>query len=114
MSDVLQKAHAFVGTSFVEIYQNCIVYNEDVFASFTDRKNAANTQLHVRHGEPMLFGDNSDMGIRFDPVNRSAVPGRSGRHLSTAFCQLRGGVLCTSPLGHATHEERQRLHQGTE
>ena len=66
MSDVLQQAHAFVGTSFVEIFQNCIVYNEDVFASFTERKTAADTQLHVKHGEPMLFGENNDKGIRFN------------------------------------------------
>ena len=66
MSDVLQQAHAFTGTSFVEIFQNCIVYNEDVFADFTERKNAANTQIHLRHGEPMLFGENSDKGIRFN------------------------------------------------
>jgi 2-oxoglutarate ferredoxin oxidoreductase subunit beta len=63
MSDVLKQAHAFQGTSFTEIFQNCIVYNEDVFASFTDRKNAANTQLHLKHGEPMLFGENNDKGI---------------------------------------------------
>ncbi len=66
MSDVLQQAHAFVGTSFVEIFQNCIVYNEDVFANFTERKTAANSQLHVKHGEPMLFGDDNDKGIRFN------------------------------------------------
>lgn len=66
MSDVLQQAHAFVGTSFVEIFQNCIVYNEDVFANFTERKTAANTQLHLRHGEPMLFGENKGKGIRFN------------------------------------------------
>jgi len=64
MGHVLQQAHAFQGTAFVEIFQNCIVYNEDVFASFTDRKDAANTQLHLRHGEPMLFGDNK--GLRFN------------------------------------------------
>ncbi len=67
MSDVLQQAHAFVGTSFVEIFQNCIVYNEDVFADFTERKTAANTQLHLKHGEPMLFGKDNDKGIRFNP-----------------------------------------------
>jgi len=67
MSDVLQQAHAFVGTSFVEIFQNCIVYNEDVFANFTERKTAANTQLHLKHGEPMLFGKDNDKGIRFNP-----------------------------------------------
>jgi len=63
MGDVLQQAHAFQGTSLIEIFQNCIVYNEDVFASFTDRKNAANTQLHLKHGEPMLFGENNGKGI---------------------------------------------------
>ena len=66
MSNVLQQAHAFVGTSFVEIFQNCIVYNEDVFADFTERKTAANTQLHLKHGEPMLFGANNGKGIRFN------------------------------------------------
>ena len=63
---MLQQAHAFIGASFVEIFQNCIVYNEDVFANFTDRKDAANTQLHVKHGEPMLFGENNGKGIRFN------------------------------------------------
>jgi 2-oxoglutarate ferredoxin oxidoreductase subunit beta len=63
MSDVLKQAHAFQGTSLTEIFQNCIVYNEDVFASFTDRKNAANTQLHLKHGEPMLLGENNGKGI---------------------------------------------------
>ncbi|MGI9234421.1 MAG: 2-oxoacid:ferredoxin oxidoreductase subunit beta, partial [Woeseiaceae bacterium] len=67
MTHVLKEAHAFDGASLVEIFQNCIVYNEDVFADFTDRKNAANTQLHLRHGEPMLFGDDDNKGIRFNP-----------------------------------------------
>ena len=66
LGEVLQQAHAFGGASFTEIFQNCIVYNEDVFAPFTERKNAAQTQLHLRHGEPMLFGTNKDHGIRFN------------------------------------------------
>jgi 2-oxoglutarate ferredoxin oxidoreductase subunit beta len=66
MSDVLQQMHAFEGAALVEIFQNCIVYNEDVFASFTDRENAANAQLHLRHGEPMLFGEHNGKGIRFN------------------------------------------------
>ncbi len=66
LGDVLQQAHAFGGASFTEIFQNCIVYNEDVFASFTARKNAAQTQLHLKHGEPMLFGEKSHQGIRFN------------------------------------------------
>ena len=64
--DVLKEAHAFEGAALIEIFQNCIVYNEDVFANFTDRKNAADTQLRLRHGEPMLFGTANEHGIRFD------------------------------------------------
>ena len=67
LGNVLRQAHAFDGASFTEIFQNCIVYNEDVFAAFTERKNAAETQLHLKHGEPMLFGENSGKGIRFNP-----------------------------------------------
>jgi len=66
LSTVLKQAHAFQGASLVEIFQNCIVYNVDVFASFTDRKNAANTQLHLKHGEPMLFGENNGKGIHLN------------------------------------------------
>ena len=67
MADVLQQAHAFRGTALIEIFQNCIVYNEDVFASFTDRKLAADMQLHLHHGKPMLFGENNEKGISFNP-----------------------------------------------
>jgi 2-oxoglutarate ferredoxin oxidoreductase subunit beta len=65
MGHVLEAVHGFQGAAFVEIFQNCIVYNQDVFADFTDRKTATATQLHLRHGEPMLFGDGK--GIRFNP-----------------------------------------------
>ena len=49
-----------------EIFQNCIVYNEDVFADFTDRKSAADTQLRLKHGQPMLFGADNEKGMHFN------------------------------------------------
>jgi 2-oxoglutarate/2-oxoacid ferredoxin oxidoreductase subunit beta len=61
LPDVLKAAHAHKGASFVEIFQNCIVYNDDVFAGFTDKGNAHH-QLWLTHGEPMLFG-NAKAGI---------------------------------------------------
>lgn len=66
LGQVLQAAHAFDGAAMTEIFQNCIVYNEDVFAAFTDRKSAADTQLRLVHGEPMLFGADNDKGISFN------------------------------------------------
>jgi 2-oxoglutarate ferredoxin oxidoreductase subunit beta len=82
LGEVLQQAHAYEGASFTEIFQNCIVYNEDVFADFTDRKHAVETQLHLRHGEPMVFGEDDSKGIRFNPdtyalevIDTAAAPG---------------------------------------
>jgi 2-oxoglutarate ferredoxin oxidoreductase subunit beta len=82
MADVLQQAHAFRGTALIEIFQNCIVYNEDVFANFTDRKLAADMQLHLHHGKPMLFGKSNEKGMCFNPetwsldvIDATASPG---------------------------------------
>jgi 2-oxoglutarate/2-oxoacid ferredoxin oxidoreductase subunit beta len=64
---VLEAAHAFDGAAFVEIFQNCIVYNDNVFGEFTDKAHAVDGQIHVKHGEPLVFGKDGSRGLRFDP-----------------------------------------------
>jgi 2-oxoglutarate ferredoxin oxidoreductase subunit beta len=64
---VLKAAHGHKGTSFVEIFQNCIVYNDEVFAPFTRREVAADAQIHAEHGKPLLFGAERSRGIRLKP-----------------------------------------------
>ncbi|MDP6872063.1 MAG: 2-oxoacid:ferredoxin oxidoreductase subunit beta [Alphaproteobacteria bacterium] len=67
MPGVLQRAHAHEGASFVEIYTNCIVYNDGAFGSFSEKTNAADGELVLEHGEPMIFGQDRDKGIRMKP-----------------------------------------------
>jgi 2-oxoglutarate ferredoxin oxidoreductase subunit beta len=62
--DVLKAAHRHKGTSFVEIFQNCIVYNADVFAGFTEKANQ-NHQVWLEDGKPMLF-DAGTKGLALD------------------------------------------------
>src|SRR5579862_4552756 len=62
---VLKAAHAHKGASFIEIYQNCIVYNDDVFANFTEKKVAAENQIWVEHGQPALFAGGTK-GLHLD------------------------------------------------
>jgi 2-oxoglutarate/2-oxoacid ferredoxin oxidoreductase subunit beta len=69
--DVLKRAHANRGASFVEIFQNCLVFNDGVFDDFTDRAVAEARQLHVVHGQPLLFGKGRQQGLRFDPSSIS-------------------------------------------
>jgi 2-oxoglutarate ferredoxin oxidoreductase subunit beta len=71
LGTVLKAAHAFPGASFVEIFQNCIVYNDGVYNSFTDKDKAADAQVHCKHGEPLLFGENGSKGLAFDAKSMS-------------------------------------------
>ncbi len=52
---ILKRAHENKGTSFVEIYQNCAVFNDAAFEKYSDKKTQPYTAVWVKHGEPMLF-----------------------------------------------------------
>ncbi len=62
----MKRAREHRGTSFVEILQNCIVYNADIFADVTDKKVAGDAQIHLEHGAPLVFGKDGDKGLIFD------------------------------------------------
>ena len=64
---LLQEAKENKGASFVEILQNCIVYNDGVYSSFTDKANAADGQILCEHGKPLLFGKENEKGLRMTP-----------------------------------------------
>ncbi|MGH7700592.1 MAG: 2-oxoacid:ferredoxin oxidoreductase subunit beta [Gemmatimonadales bacterium] len=64
---VLTRAHAHRGASFVEVVQNCVVFNDGVFEHFTAKEAAPDAQLHLEHGKPLLFGKNREKGLRLVP-----------------------------------------------
>ncbi|HTN14250.1 MAG TPA: 2-oxoacid:ferredoxin oxidoreductase subunit beta [Sphingomonadaceae bacterium] len=62
LPDVLKAAHAHQGAAFIEIFQNCIVYNKDVFNDFAAPKGGEDRQLWLQDGQPLLFS-NGTKGI---------------------------------------------------
>ncbi len=64
LQDVIKRAHAHQGTSFVEIMQNCNIFNDGAFAALTEKETKSDTQLVLEHGKPLVFGKNRDRGIR--------------------------------------------------
>ena len=66
LSATFKRARSFPGTSFVEIFQNCIVYNDKVFSEFTERDKVPEFQVMAIHGEPLLFGTEKNKGLRFN------------------------------------------------
>jgi 2-oxoglutarate ferredoxin oxidoreductase subunit beta len=67
LGDVLRRAAKHVGTAFTEIYQNCNVFNDGAFDSFTDKAVKADRQVRVEHGKPLVFGAQSNKGLRVNP-----------------------------------------------
>ncbi len=64
LSMVLKRAAEHRGTSFVEVYQNCNVFNDGAFDYATSRDTKAETTLELEHGKPLIFGKLRDRGIR--------------------------------------------------
>lgn len=63
MMDTFRAAHAHRGASFVEILQNCNVFNDDAFAPVTARKSRAEMMIDLHHGEPIRFGQDGHAGV---------------------------------------------------
>ena len=74
MPGLLIEAKEHKGTAFVEILQNCIVYNKDVFDDVAAKKTAADTQVVARHGEPLIYGKDQDKGLVLNPATLTLEP----------------------------------------
>ena len=66
MQSMIKRSHAHKGTSFMEIYQNCNIFNDGAFLAQTDRDQKAETVLILENGQPMIFGKEKDKGVRLD------------------------------------------------
>jgi 2-oxoglutarate ferredoxin oxidoreductase subunit beta len=63
LSAVVKASHAHKGTGFVEILQNCPIYNDGVFEQVKDKKLAQDFRVEAVHGEPLLFGKEKEKAI---------------------------------------------------
>lgn len=73
LQQMLLRASGHVGTSFLEIYQNCNIFNDGAFFTFTDKDTKPNHALFVEHGEPLIFGAERDKGVRLDGARPEVV-----------------------------------------
>jgi CBS domain-containing protein len=73
MAEVLKRAAEHKGTSFVEIYQNCVIFNDKTWQYATDAKVKDENVLELEHGKPMIFGKDRDKGIRLNGLDPEVV-----------------------------------------
>ncbi|MGH9364705.1 MAG: 2-oxoacid:ferredoxin oxidoreductase subunit beta [Thermoanaerobaculia bacterium] len=67
LQQVLRRAAEHKGTAFVEIYQNCNVFNDGAWESVTDKASKSDRLLVLEHGKPLIFGKERKRGIRMRP-----------------------------------------------
>jgi 2-oxoglutarate ferredoxin oxidoreductase subunit beta len=64
--EILRRAARHNGTAFIEIYQDCNVYNHDAFGYASDRHVKGDHVVYLEHGQPLIFGRNNEKGIRLN------------------------------------------------
>jgi 2-oxoglutarate ferredoxin oxidoreductase subunit beta len=114
LTSVLTAAAEHRGTSLVEIYQNCPIFNDGAFDSLKDRDSAAESIIPLEHGQPIRFGadgrrgvvrDRATGGVRIveDPADEDVlVHDAHAQDPTTAFALSRltdAGVLAHAPIG---------------
>ena len=79
LSQVIGAGHAHKGTAFIEILQNCPIYNDGIFEPVKDRQTAPDFRVEVEHGKPVVFGKENEKAIRLNRENLTleVVPANS-------------------------------------
>ncbi len=73
LQGILKRAHAHAGTSFIEIYQNCNIFNHGAFFAYTEKDSKPRHALYLEHDRPLTFGENHELGIRLDGMRPQVV-----------------------------------------
>jgi 2-oxoglutarate ferredoxin oxidoreductase subunit beta len=114
LTQVLSAAAAHRGTAFVEIYQNCPIFNDGAFDAIKDNESKADAIIPLVHGEPIRFGNEGQRGVVRDPATGGVrivddpdpadvlVHDAHASDPTTAFALSRltdAGVLAHAPIG---------------
>jgi len=80
MQGILKRAYQHKGTSFVEIYQNCPVFNDGTFFAYSDKETKKEAAIFLEHGKPLIFGNNEGKGIRLEGLTPVIVDMNDGKY----------------------------------
>lgn len=82
MVETFKAAHAHQGVSFIEIFQNCVIFNDKAFDNVVGKENRNDQVITLEEGKPLLFGKEKNKGIRINGLSPQAVEvGEGGAEL---------------------------------
>lgn len=80
LQEMISRAHKHTGSSFLEIFQNCNIYNDGAYLLYTEKDTKPENVVYLEHGEPLVFGKDHDKGIKLDGFRPVVVSLRDGKH----------------------------------
>ncbi len=80
LQQMIRRGHEHKGQAFVEVYQNCPVFNDGTFSAYMEKESKKEETLFVEHGQPLIFGSNNEKGIRLDGVHPEVVRLDEGKY----------------------------------
>ncbi len=80
LQEIVRRAEKHVGCSFIEIYQNCNVFNDGAFFTFTEKDSRDDHVVYLEHGKPLVFGKQKEKGIRLNGFTPEAVNITEGKY----------------------------------
>jgi 2-oxoglutarate ferredoxin oxidoreductase subunit beta len=91
LRDTLRQAAQHKGTAFVEIYQNCNIFNDKAFSYMTEKETKDESVLYMEHGKPLVFGKARDKGIRMRGTEMEVI--QLGNGLTADDCLIWDSTL---------------------
>ena len=73
MGQVFTQAMKHKGVSFIEVFQNCVIFNKDTHMPIVGREHREDRAVYLEHGKPLIFGKNKDKGIRLRGLEPEVV-----------------------------------------
>jgi len=80
LAEVLRRAAAHKGSAFIEIYQNCNIFNDGAYEEVSERSVKSDRLVALEHGKPLIFGKNRDKAIRIKNLHMEVGPADNGEN----------------------------------
>lgn len=110
LQSMLTRTHEHRGASFLEIYQNCNIFNDGAFEIYTEKGTKADEAIFIENGQPMIFGTNKDKGIRLDGFKPQVVSLNEGYSADDLWIHDESDIFKAQILTRIFDDPKQEHH----
>lgn len=110
LQSMLTRSHAHRGASFLEIYQNCNIFNDGAFEIFTEKGTKPDEALFLENNQPLIFGANRNKGIKLDGLTPVVVNLNEGHSADELWIHDEGDIFKAQILTRMFDDPKKENH----